>query len=384
MYSSYLPKVNARMAIPSSFIIELYGTHSGLQYDMVAKIYKVASYSGPDPVFHLTVTESDIQVAWQGQTELNFVNRQMVPDQNGTVVSFVDSDTVTLDLSFTMGSWPIAHVEFVAFLQNNTSKEIQQGIKVPAFFLPPPPIAPEVDFEAESTESCEGYEVQYTDLSTQNPTQWAWTFPGGTPETSTDENPVVVYTEEGSYDVTLVATNAAGNGELLKEDYMTVVYTPDVPSISLVDYVLTSSSTEENQWFLNGDIIAGATAQTYEPMYNGTYTVTATADVCTSAESDGYDVMWVGIKEAFANQAVKVYPTPNQGRFTLEISTQSPEVLDMKVYDAMKSIVYQEENIQVNGPFKSQVDLGQLPNGIYFLVLEGGSSHYFQKLVIQK
>jgi len=56
----------------------------------------------------------------------------------------------------------------------------------------------------------------------------------------------------------------------------------------------------------------------------------------------------------------------------------------MKVYDAMKSVVYQEENIRVNGPFKNQVDLGQLPNGIYFMVLEGNTETYFHKLVIRK
>ena len=384
MYSSYLPYVTARLAIPCDFIVELYGTHTGSQYDMLVKAYKVAPYSGPNPVLHLVVTESDIQYSWQGQTELNFVCRQMIPDQNGTVLDFSTSDTVSLNLSFTMGGWPLAHTEFVAFLQNNTTKEALQGIKVPAAFLPPPPQPPVTEFEAVSTENCSGYEVQYTDMSSGDPTVWAWTFPGGTPEISTEQNPIVIYPESGLFDVTLVATNAGGSTELVKPDYMTIVATPDKPSISLIDFVLTSTATEGNQWFYNGNIIGGATEQTYEPMYNGTYTVESTAGNCTSETSNGWDVIWVGIQEAYANQAVKIYPTPNQGRFTLEINTEAPAVLNMKVYDAMNSIVYQEENIQVNGPFKSQVDLGDLSNGIYFMILEGGSDHYFQKIVIQK
>jgi hypothetical protein len=222
MYSSYLPYVTARLAIPCDFIVELYGTHTGSQYDMLVKAYKVAPYSGPNPVLQLVVTESDIQYSWQGQTELNFVCRQMIPDQNGTVLDFSTSDTVSLNLSFTMGGWPLAHTEFVAFLQNNTTKEALQGIKVPAAFLPPPPQPPATEFEAVSTENCSGYEVQYTDMSSGDPTVWAWTFPGGTPETSTEQNPVIEYALPGDYDVKLIVNNAFGTDTLLKTEYIHV------------------------------------------------------------------------------------------------------------------------------------------------------------------
>ncbi|MDT8394548.1 MAG: PKD domain-containing protein [Bacteroidales bacterium] len=384
MYSSYAPIVTARAAVPSDFILKLYGTNAGAAYDMVVKIYKVGSYSGPDPVYHLAVTESDIQYAWQGQSELNFVNRQMIPDQFGTTVSFADSDTVTLNLSFNMGGWVLAHVEFVGFLQRNDTKEVLQAMKVPASFLPPPPMPPVTEFEASATSTCEGYEVQFTDLSTNNPTAWAWAFPGGTPETSNDENPVVIYETEGVYDVTLVATNAAGSNEMLKEDYMDISFTPEQPAITEEDFVLVSSATEGNQWYLDEEVIDGATGQTYEPIQNGTYTLTVTQGNCTSDFSAEHTVMWVGIAEQFSNKLVKAYPTPNQGKFTLEINTPTADVYSMRIYDASNSAVYQEDNIQVNASVKKQIDLGSLPNGIYFMILQGSNGQYFQKIVIRK
>ena len=57
---------------------------------------------------------------------------------------------------------------------------------------------------------CPGTSVKYTDASLFAPTSYAWTFPGGTPATSTDPNPVVTYSMAGTYDATLTVTNAKG------------------------------------------------------------------------------------------------------------------------------------------------------------------------------
>jgi hypothetical protein len=48
---------------------------------------------------------------------------------------------------------------------------------------------------------------------------------------------------------------------------------------------LTSSSASGNQWYLNGNPIGGATAQTYIATASGNYTVTVTSSGCTSAPS---------------------------------------------------------------------------------------------------
>lgn len=52
--------------------------------------------------------------------------------------------------------------------------------------------------------------VQFTDLSSGKPTSWLWHFDGGTPEESSDQNPVVVYREEGLYGLTLDVENSVG------------------------------------------------------------------------------------------------------------------------------------------------------------------------------
>lgn len=59
-------------------------------------------------------------------------------------------------------------------------------------------------------EAVTGEEIRLADMSAGNPTSWEWSFPGATPETSTEQNPVIYYTRPGDYDVTLTVKNADG------------------------------------------------------------------------------------------------------------------------------------------------------------------------------
>ena len=77
-------------------------------------------------------------------------------------------------------------------------------------------------FYADNTSVCEGGTVLFTDVSVGSPTSWNWTFEGGTPPTSTDQNPTVVYNTAGEYDVTLIISDGPYNNTLLEENYILV------------------------------------------------------------------------------------------------------------------------------------------------------------------
>jgi len=89
---------------------------------------------------------------------------------------------------------------------------------------PPPPVA---NFIGAPLTIFVGGTVDFTDLSTNTPTSWAWTFEGGSPATSTTQNPSnIAYSTAGTYDVTLVATNAYGSDTEIKTNYITVQVIP--------------------------------------------------------------------------------------------------------------------------------------------------------------
>jgi PKD repeat protein len=59
---------------------------------------------------------------------------------------------------------------------------------------------------------CEGATLTFSDGSWNSPVDtWTWDFPGGSPSTSTSQNPTVQYNTAGVYNVSLTAANAAGS-----------------------------------------------------------------------------------------------------------------------------------------------------------------------------
>ncbi|MBE9491457.1 MAG: T9SS type A sorting domain-containing protein, partial [Bacteroidetes bacterium] len=81
------------------------------------------------------------------------------------------------------------------------------------------------DFMASPTHIQPGGSVTFTDLSTGNPTSREWTFEGGDPATSNEPSLVVVYNEEGTYDVTLTVEKDTIQDTKSVADYITVAST---------------------------------------------------------------------------------------------------------------------------------------------------------------
>lgn len=104
-----------------------------------------------------------------------------------------------------------------------------------------PTAPPVVDFYTANTTVFTGADVQFTDLSTQFPTTWSWTFEGAVPATSSQRNPVVVFNTPGTYNVSLTASNALGSGTKTKTDYITVEVMP-------ISYCTSAGGTYTYEW----------------------------------------------------------------------------------------------------------------------------------------
>ena len=85
---------------------------------------------------------------------------------------------------------------------------------------------PVANFSASPISGCAPLVVNFTDLSTGNPTQWRWDLGNGT--ISFLKNPSVTYFNPGQYTVKLVVQNASGKDSLIKSQYITIFAQPTV------------------------------------------------------------------------------------------------------------------------------------------------------------
>ena len=143
MYQYYLPIYEGRIGINSPLTVGIFGQNTGQDYNLTVSVNRVATIPSDfdNLVLHVVLTESHIPFNWQGQTEVSFVERLMMPDENGTMVDLLNNQSINTGLSFTLDpSWVTDECELVAFIQNKNTKEILQGTKVKLTDLVPVPV----------------------------------------------------------------------------------------------------------------------------------------------------------------------------------------------------------------------------------------------------
>ena len=102
------------------------------------------------------------------------------------------------------------------------------------------------DFYADRTTICVGDVVNFNDDSYNVVTGWNWTFTGGSPASSTDQNPSVTYNSPGLYTVNLSSTDGTTSDSEVKTAYIRVL--PESSSIPFLEGFesYTSLSSQEN------------------------------------------------------------------------------------------------------------------------------------------
>ena len=253
-----------------------------------------------------------------------------------------------------------------------------------------------VAFGASDLQICQKFCIDFFDSSGNNPTAWQWEFPGGSPASSSDQNPAnICYNNPGLYDVTLITTNANGTDTLTMTGYVTVYATPTLPVITQSGYTLTASAAATYQWQFNSVDIPGATNQSYSVTQSGYYTVLITDANGCAASATTY-VLITGTEDP-GNAHLFVYPNPSDGKFIIEWKgISSGGNLSISILNMLGQTVFLDEEISFAKDGKLEIDLCHgvvhcAPTGIYFLEIKtrdtpGGNSFSAvkQKIIITR
>lgn len=119
------------------------------------------------------------------------------------------------------------------------------------------------EFSAPKTTICVGESVQFSDGSFNVVNGWTWTFAGGSPGSSMDQDPVITYDTPGLYTVTLVATDGSSNDTETKTSYIRVL-----PAGAILPFLET---------FESYSTIAGTSWEVENPGNNAAFEITSAA-----------------------------------------------------------------------------------------------------------
>jgi hypothetical protein len=144
---------------------------------------------------------------------------------------------------------------------------------------------------------------------------------------------------------------------------------------------LTSSSTEGNQWLLNGTPVAGATAESYVVKETGYYTVRVTVNGCSNTSEAS---MITSVESAQAGKRVlQVYPNPARDQFLLSYSPAYPAIgarVTLFTTTGVKVAEYPLGDAG-NNTWQATVPVQQLRKGLYYLVVRDGKAQRSVPLV---
>jgi len=240
---------------------------------------------------------------------------------------------------------------------------------------------------------CQGESgVIYSVGAIANATTYTWSVPtgativsGGTTSTITVDFPVTA----GSGNVTVFGSNSCGNGTISPAFAVTVNPKPVTPVVVATGDTLTSSAASGNQWYFSatqsgtGNVIPGATGQTWQATQTGWYWTVVNFGGCSSDPSVRVYVLITGTQELQTGN-FNIYPVPNDGRFTVSMTSVSREHFTLSIYNNLGIQIREVKDIEVNGIAEQVIDLRPVASGIYTVVIRSGSSKVVKRVVVNK
>lgn len=153
-----------------------------------------------------------------------------------------------------------------------------------------------------------------------------------------------------------------------------VLPAPPVPTISQNGLQLTSSSPVNNQWYMNGVLIPGATGQVYNVTVAGTYTVVVT-DPSNGCTSESAPVIITSVLEINdISSGIIIYPNPVNDKLLVTFRTSHSSDVLMTVYNSIGEKVFSEA-IEGN-TIKHEIDFSGFADGIYVVTMRIDNIEY--------
>ncbi len=245
---------------------------------------------------------------------------------------------------------------------------------------------PSAHITTAQTSGCAPFVVQYAGTNPSNVTSWLWTFTGGSPATSADRNPRVVYNNPGVYNVSLRVANAAGINTTVLDSFIRVLPTPTAKfTVASIDSVVaTFENQSTNATTYRWEFGDGTSSTNYNPpahtyYRNGNYTVTLQAlnSTCGAVTTRTVPIYVLGTENTEGGR-LSIFPNPTSGQLTLDFKIPLEGNVKMAVSNARGQII---KTFGLSSERVQQFDFSDLLSGVYFLQFTSPNGNIVKKLI---
>ena len=428
-YSSYLSYYNQRINQTSPFTIDLsYEAVEGNTCRVNCIVNQVGDCNGADVRVFIALTQSNIDVSWQGMQGLHHVCRDMIPTQTGTPFT---GTSMTISETFEL-NYPKEDCFLTAWVQNYSggTKEVYQAVRMST--------ALDLDYDLVmksakqlTTQNCSGYinpivivkncgheTVNTFDIVAsvegQEVSRYTWNGTLANDEMVEVEVPEFNFGQAENLMLSAVMPNGYEDG--FTADNNVIVPIVEAPAINGYLKIQAKSGRNcENESLVFTDMATGEVFRTITfdiPSHAYTYEVILPNASCYriaafDTEGEGWGTGYFQIKSA-SNQLLLqgggsagafeyqmsaevncdgelgvneveekemvVYPNPNKGIFNLDLCEGQWQV---SVYDVTGRQVYENAQFTIG-----QIDLRQCEKGVYFVKAVNGSDEMVEKIII--
>jgi hypothetical protein len=208
--------------------------------------------------------------------------------------------------------------------------------------------------------------------------QW---FDNGNPISGAN-NSIYYVTSSGSYTACGAPTVCPDYLDCMLIPIEVTFSTTPAPVITQSNDTLFSTTAISYQWFLNNNIIPGATSKYYVPVVSGSYNVSITNNFDCNLFSAPYNYIATGsLSDNVAPFTFSIFPNPAHDILTVFISNATPDAFAVTVTDIFGKTV--------SSPLKSSgaankiiFDTGKLTAGNYLVRISNSKQVVYEKLVV--
>ena len=222
-----------------------------------------------------------------------------------------------------------------------------------------------------ATTFCAGESVNLNAAQTTDIISWSWNLDS----TEIGTAPTIEVDQNGQYELIVTSNNSCTATNTIDIEVIEL----EVPEVNFEGTGLISTAADTYQWYFNGEPIAGATDQFFQPETNGAYQVEITGEGCTVISAPlTFQVTSISTSESLSD--LSIFPNPAHDFIRIDLASSLMSPLQVRLINTSGQSV-SAITLAAARTYSEKIDLSALPSGVYVLQLQNDEGFIARKIV---